>query len=339
MYAPERSEDGALDYSVFSSSSAPLRPVGRFWTSSEPVTENIGMSSTFEKPSLGALRVLRQLQTGDRLAKNWNPHGSTGYYSLAVASFSNAVAMCRSDHSDDFLISSTLFAVRHGLEVLLKAFVLDLEIDALLMRVADGKTLEEVEAGLASDRKQKKLGKSVREALYKTLCGYKNLQEGMRRPEFRIEGIDRDGSVAALELLRSNAKEPRHSFEIAWCIPLVMHETPPLWARARERVARVASAARARARESGYRTSVLSEAELSDIVSFFDYFDPASFAFRYPSDRHGEVHQMEWISLEALGNLAERLGVTARCYSWVLDDERYPNCSIGAPSPLTMYEL
>lgn len=289
------------------------------------------METTKTELTPGARQLLEQLREGNNIAEPRNYLASAGYVNLARATINNAVALCSTNSCDDFRIFSALYAVRHGLELWLKALVIDVEIDRILDGVTQGKTYEELQTIVREDRTENER-KAAKSGLMRSLCQFRNLASGLRYPEFREREIAHQFCDEGIAELRAATKKWRSRFVSAWAVPVAGHRLVPLWARGRERFSEATYRARDENQE-GIGGELLEEEEVSAACELFGALDPLGDAFRYPSSLSGGgLHRTQSISLEALGKFASRLDDTVNAYGCALD-EGYSNSTVGCPGP------
>jgi hypothetical protein len=280
-----------------------------------------------------AQKLLSELRGGTNVAEPRHYLAAEGYRHLARATLDNAVALCTTNSCDDFRIFSALYAVRHGIELWLKAFIVDFEIDRMLRRVAAGNTFEELKETAESDRDTRDARRRARRGLKRSLCQFRNLSLGMRHPDFRKHEIKEEFCGDAMARLRAKADGSRSEFAYVWAIPVTGHDLLDLWARARMRFADVTFNARIHNQQC-LGAEILTEEQVTSACELFGAVDPNGDAFRYPSGMSGDLHRMESISLEALGRFASVLANTVVVYGGVISDG-YVDSTIGRPLPST----
>lgn len=257
--------------------------------------------------------------------------GAMAFSSHAEAYFSNAARLCEEPDAHDFCVFGALYGIRHGLELWLKALLINNMIDDALESIVEGACCsEKVAHALKLDSKQK-------QHQFRSLCILRNAcEDGLVYPECVEKNIDPSSADRAVCFIRQNGHLEWYKLAYAWTVPTPGHGIQELWAKVRQWVEELHPAVSAHASYTGCG-SPMSREELGAVCELVHHWDPGGDTFRYPLALDGRWNiGLPALSLKALGELARSLQGTALGYESLLT-ESYGFSKLRSPRPNVSY--
>jgi len=274
----------------------------------------------------GAKSLLNELQIGLQIAEAGVYPGATSFNDRAIAYLSNAAAMCRAGHLDDFRIYGALYGIRHGMELWLKCTIQNRTLDKALLAICDpNSTLDDIAAAAGQS------GKKERERLRNALCLMRNIcEDGLRAPECHEQNIGDKFAHKAIAFIRQSGDRPRYVLSCAWAVPTRGHSLGALWNEAKPGIGEMYASIAQHAHE--HFGSPVTLARIEATCELFEALDPFGDAFRYPATLGGNYHRVPHFSLDRLAELADALEGTVRGYDSLLEDA-YLFATLSNPRP------
>lgn len=280
-------------------------------------------------PSAEALLV--RWQVGDNVSQVTQNYDPFAYSEHAMIFLSNATRLCEDDGMSDFRVYGALYLMRHGLELMLKCWVRNMQMDEILRAV--------MEVGLSMNAVSERLWPRADERRKKTpillhaVCALRNyLQDKLVYPAVHATNIDAEHGERALEYLRMHPALDRFKFAPLWPVAPSGHDLRVLWSMAAPAMEEFADAAKREASESG-GAQPLVKAELESVVELLGTMDDGGDGLRYPSSiRGGWYAPPPMLSLEAVGTSSE--GIRATCEAFESARQHaYSMSTFGSPGP------
>jgi hypothetical protein len=275
--------------------------------------------------------LLNRWRVGDNFSQPSPSVGPFTYSEHAMIFLSNAIRLCEDDGMSDFRVYGALYLLRHGLELMLKCWSRNVQIDEILCAIMrNGLSFDAIceQLWTQADERRKKTP-----ILLHAVCAIRNhLQDGLRYPDVHKANIDERHANRALEYFRKNPALDRFYFAPMWPVASSGHKLPALWKESALIMDEFAEAAQRHAFEAGY-PAPLTSSELEAIVELLAAMDDGGDGLRYPSSIFGAWYsEPPQLSLEALGDSAE--GIKSTCQGFEdAREEAYSMSTFGSPTP------
>jgi hypothetical protein len=275
--------------------------------------------------------LLGRWQVGENVSQSTQSYDPFAYSEHAMIFLSNATRLCEDDGMSDFRVYGALYLLRHGLELMLKCWSRNPQMDEILRTVMQsGLPFADVCERLWTRAEERKKKAPI---LLHALCALRNhLEDGLVYPALHTVNIDDEHGERSLEYVRKHPNIDRFKFAVLWPVASSGHDLRALWTEAAPVMDDFADAAERDAREAG-AAAPLAKSELDAIVDLLAAMDDGGDGLRYPSSIRGAWYSPPPIlSLEAVGASAE--GVRATCQAFEgARQHAYSMSTFGSPGP------
>ena len=281
--------------------------------------------------SASATALLQRWQTGENFSQPSPSFGPFAYSEHAEIFLSNAVRLCEDDGMSDYRVYGALYLLRHGLELMLKCWSRNPQIDHILRTMTGpGLSFEAVCTSLWPEARERRRKAPI---LLHAVCAIRNnLQDGLKHPEVHTVNVDDRHANAALEYFRANSGIDRFCFVPMWPVSSSGHNLPELWLESAPVMDSFIEAAQRSAVEAGMQAP-LTSSDLTVIIELLAAMDDGGDGLRYPSSIGGTWYSdPPQLSLSALAVSAEAVRETCRAFEDARE-EAYSLSTFGKPNP------